>query len=76
MHIKSFLIAVFSLAVFGGCAGKESVIYKDVYLPVKCGVDIPKKPVNDKTFKAHKELMIYFLKIERLLKICAGKEDE
>lgn len=75
MHIKSFLIAVFSLVIFGGCAGKET-IYKDVYLPVKCSVDIPKKPLNDKTFKAHKELMIYFLKIERLLKICTGKEDE
>lgn len=76
MRIKSFLIVVFSLAFFSGCASKKELVYKEVNIPIRCEVDLPKKPLNNKDFESHKALMLYFSRVEKLLFKCMGKDDE
>lgn len=73
-----FLIFVFAL-LFTGCTTKEvqtEYIYKDVYIPIKCNAKMPLKPQNDGSFEADKQKMIYFVRVEELLKKCIGVEDE
>lgn len=76
MKISLFLI--FLAFVFMGCSQKvqTQTVYKDVYIPVKCNAKLPKKPENKGDFESHKEKMIYFLKVEMLLKQCLGLENE
>lgn len=71
MRIRIYLIVLISV-IFCGCG--EKIIYKDVYLPVKCTAKMPQKPSNNGDFKSHKNLMIYFLECENLLKFCLGVE--
>ena len=37
------IFCVFYILTFKGCAKK--VVYKDVYVPIKCNVEMPLKPV-------------------------------
>ncbi|ABV67913.1 hypothetical protein Abu_1666 [Aliarcobacter butzleri RM4018] len=71
---KLVLISCFFVLAFSGCATKTQTeyIYKDVYVPVKCNAVIPTKPKSDGSFEADKQKMIYFLKVESLLKECVG----
>ncbi|MCG3698876.1 hypothetical protein L5F42_03365 [Aliarcobacter butzleri] len=71
---KLVLISCFFALAFSGCSTKTQTeyIYKDVYVPVKCNAIIPLKPKNDGSFEADKQKMIYFLKVESLLKECVG----
>ncbi|RBQ28412.1 hypothetical protein [Aliarcobacter vitoriensis] len=75
---KLVLISFFFVLVFSGCSTKVQTeyIYKDVYIPVKCNATIPIKPKNDGSFESNKKKMIYFLRVESLLKECVGAEDE
>lgn len=75
MRVIELLIVAF---LFVGCSLKqdEKIVYKEVLIPVKCQVRMPKKPMNDKSFEAHKALMIYFLECESLLKECVGVKSE
>lgn len=57
--------------LFVGCA--KETIYKDVYVPVKCQMELENKPVFDGSFESAKELMSYFLRTEEKLKICVGE---
>lgn len=56
----SYIVLVLMLQ---GCA-KKQVVYKDVYIPIKCDIEIPKRPkltgelVNDyKNALQHSELL-------------------
>ncbi|MCG3665444.1 hypothetical protein L5F09_06765 [Aliarcobacter butzleri] len=71
---KLVLISCFFALAFSGCSTKTQTeyVYKDVYVPVKCNATIPLKPKNDGSFEADKQKMIYFLKVESLLKECVG----
>jgi hypothetical protein len=71
---KLVLISCFFALAFSGCTTKTQTeyVYKDVYVPVKCNATIPLKPKNDGSFEADKQKMIYFLKVESLLKECVG----
>lgn len=71
---KLVLISCFFALAFSGCSTKiqTEYIYKDVYVPVKCNAVVPTKPKNDGSFEADKQKMIYFLKVESLLKECVG----
>lgn len=67
------------IAFFGGCAkepGIQRVIYKEVKIPVKCGLLVPFKPINDGSFKAHRELMKYYLQCENIAKFCTNYKGE
>lgn len=55
------------------CAGREKVIYKDVYIPQKCKVETPSRPVNQAGAVINNVLIIeYALKLEQALKACKG----
>lgn len=77
--MSKVLILLFFIAIsFTGCSTKTvtEYVYKDVYIPVKCNAQIPDKPLNDRSFDSHKQRMIYFLKVEALLKECVGVDNE
>lgn len=65
------IVAVF----FFGCAAKEheKIVFKDVFIPVKCQEKKPVKPENNGSFEAHKQIMLYYLECENLLKRCVGE---
>ena len=73
MHIKNFLIALFSVLYLCGCSTKEPQI-KQVYVPVRCNLKMPLKPAANGSFEAHKELVRYFLRCEEIAKDCTGEE--
>lgn len=82
MHTKSFsMLAIkhtlifLALCFLNGCATKENIVYKDVFVPVKCNQIMPLKPKNDGTFEVHKELMKYYIKCESIAKICTGESN-
>lgn len=72
MRIFVFL----AIILFSGCAIKERVVYKDVFVPIKCDAKMPKSPKNDGSFASHKKIMIYFLECEHLLKYCIGEKND
>ncbi len=73
MHIKNFLIALFSVLCLCGCADKEPQI-KQVYVPVRCNLKMPLKPAANGSFEAYKELVRYFLRCEEIAKDCTRSE--
>ena len=70
-HLKFILIVCF-LALFTGCSIKPEPVYKEVLTPIRCQAKMPVKPVNDGSFEAHKNKMIYYIKCESTLKYCLG----
>ena len=70
-HLKFILIIGF-LALFTGCSIKPEPVYKEVLTPIRCQAKMPVKPVNDGSFEAHKNKMIYYLRCESTLKYCLG----
>ena len=74
MRIKSFiLLTLFAfLLLINGCATR--VIYKEVKVPIKCNIDLPKKPLIKETdlITSFKEFLIYSEVLEEDLKFCVG----
>lgn len=66
------LIAFF----FSACASSVQVQTKEVLIPIKCNLEIPKKPKENGSFESHKALGIYFLEVESTLKDCIGVNNE
>lgn len=67
------LIAFF----FSACASSSvQVQTKEVLIPIKCNLEMPKKPKEDGSFESHKALGIYFLEVESTLKDCIGANNE
>ena len=58
--------------IFTGCSIKPDPVYKEVLTPIRCQAKMPVKPVNDGSFEAHKNKMIYYLRCESTLKYCLG----
>lgn len=58
--------------VFVGCASKPvyKVQVKEVMVPVKCNLKLPDKPINENTFESHRQIMIYYRKVEQIAKDC------
>lgn len=74
--MRNLIIFAVLALLLAGCADKHApeptVIYKDKFVPVRCNVQMPVKPVNDGTFEADKAKMIYYRDCENLLKQCLG----
>lgn len=58
--------------IFTGCSIKPEPVYKEVLTPIRCQAKMPVKPVNDGSFEAHKNKMVYYLRCESTLKYCLG----
>ena len=72
--ILAVLVILYGL-FSSGCSSKTGAI-NEVYIPVKCPLQMPVKPQNDGSFKAHKELMIYFLECENIALKCTDTKVE
>lgn len=67
-----FFIFLSYIVLFVGCSAKapQTTIQK-VYIPVKCDVKLPEKPLFDPADPdSLKGLIIYYIQIENLLKGC------
>ena len=58
-----------------GCSAKEQVVYKqnikEVYIPVKCNIDMPVKPAPaGDTVKDNINIVAYSKEVEQALKAC------
>ena len=69
-----YILAFFCLIVFSGCASKPIVKIQTqkVYIPIKCNLKIPNKPLDDGSFQSHKDLAKYFLQVEQIAKDCVN----
>lgn len=65
------LLALFVLT-FSACASKPvyKVEIKEVFIPVKCNLKLPKKPQENGSFASHRALAKYYLEIEQIAKDC------
>ena len=63
---------LFLLAFLAGCSTKPilKVQTKEVFIPVKCNLELPPKPKEDGGFESHKELSLYYKEIEQIAKDC------
>ena len=54
---------------FSACAVKPiaQILTKEVLIPIKCNLVMPKNPKEDGSFESNKALGIYFLEVERTL---------
>ena len=65
------LLALFALT-FSACASKPvyKVEIKEVFIPVKCNLKLPKKPQENGSFASHRALAKYYLEVEQIAKDC------
>ena len=70
-EVKGFILILFALA-FSACASKPvyKVEIKEVFIPVKCNLKLPKKPQENGSFESHRALSKYYLEIEQIAKDC------
>ncbi|MGP1484902.1 MAG: hypothetical protein ACTTJC_02185 [Campylobacter sp.] len=78
LHLGQMVLILVSLLFLSGCAGEPQIItktvYKDVFVPISCIKQMPKKPNFIKgDVKSAKELMSYLLTCEALLKGCVNE---
>lgn len=69
-------LAFFALS-FSACASKPLVKIetKEVFIPVKCDLELPTKPLENGSFESHKQIAIYYKKVEQIAKDCTGKKE-
>lgn len=78
-HIGLGVLFFFLSLFLFGCSAKEQVVYKqnikEVYIPVRCKVEIPArpKPTGD-TVKDNINIISYSKEIEQALKACIKGE--
>lgn len=69
--ILSAFLAIFALS-FTACATKPIVKIQtqEVFIPVKCDLQLPPKPQENGSFESHKALAKYYLEVEQIAKDC------
>ena len=67
----AMLLGIFTLS-FTACASKPIVKIqtKEVFIPVKCDLELPPKPKENGSFESHKALAKYYLEVEQIAKDC------
>lgn len=63
-------ILIFLPLLFLGCSTVVRTEIQEVYIPVRCDVKLPTKPKDDGNFESAKNLTIYYIKIEQILRDC------
>lgn len=72
------LILMFSLLAFllSGCSTKEVIVTQDVYIPIKCDVDVPERPIQKEYVNDVINIIEYVEKLETVVDVCVKKEDK
>lgn len=78
-HIGLGVVFFFLSLFLFGCSAKEQVVYKqdikEVYIPVKCNIDMPVKPAPaGDTVKDNINIIAYSKEVEQALKACIKGE--
>lgn len=62
---------------FSACATKPIVKIQtqEVFIPVKCNLELPPKPQENGSFESHKALAKYYLEVEQIAKDCTKNND-
>lgn len=71
------ILTLIIIGVFlSACASKPLVKIetKEVYIPVKCDLELPTKPLENGSFESHKQIAVYYKKMEQIAKDCTKKE--
>lgn len=65
-------LLLFLLAFLAGCSAKPilKVQTKEVFIPIKCNLELPPKPKENGSFESHKELSLYYKEVEQIAKDC------
>ena len=67
------ILAIFPLIFFCACS---KPVYKiqtqEVFIPVKCDLEMPLKPQENGSFESHKALTKYYLEVEQIAKDCTN----
>lgn len=63
-------ILIFLPLLFLGCSTLVKTEIQEVYIPVRCDVELPTKPKDDSSFESAKNLTIYYIEIEQILRDC------
>lgn len=63
-------ILLFLPLLFLGCSTLVRTEIQEVYIPVRCDAELPTKPKDDGSFESAKNLTIYYIEIEQILKDC------
>lgn len=74
--VLAVLLALFALS-FSACATKPIVKIQtqEVFIPVKCDLQLPPKPQENGSFESHKALAKYYLEVEQIAKDCTKNND-
>lgn len=75
--MKIFILAVILICcgiIVCGCSNRESVVVQEVYIPVKCNVEIPKKPLPSSYVNDVIEIIEYAEKLEKIVEVCVKGE--
>ncbi|MDA3967364.1 hypothetical protein [Helicobacter sp. WB40] len=68
--VLAYVWLFLGVIIFSGCTPATKIVTQEVYIPVKCNLELPTKPKEDGSFESHKELAKYYLKLERVAKDC------
>ncbi|WP_300692411.1 MULTISPECIES: hypothetical protein [Helicobacter] len=72
MRILSLILSAILLSA---CAKPlVKIETKEVFVPIKCDLELPTKPLENGSFESHKQIAIYYKKVEQIAKDCTKKE--
>lgn len=72
MRILSLILSAILLSA---CAKPlVKIETKEVFVPIKCDLELPTKPQENGSFESHKQIAIYYKKVEQIAKDCTKKE--
>ncbi|MDR2884855.1 MAG: hypothetical protein LBV09_07075 [Deferribacteraceae bacterium] len=64
-------IMLIGLLLLGGCATRERVVYQELYIPVKCKIDAPIRPIpQTDTVLMAMDVIDYAKALEIALRAC------
>lgn len=72
--VWAILLGIFALN-FTACSSKLKIQTKEVFIPVKCDLELPHKPKENGSFESHKALAKYYLEVEQIAKDCTKNND-
>lgn len=68
--MKNFVVLSLLSYLLVGCSTITKTQVQEVYIPTKCISELPVKPKEDGSFESAKNLSIYYIKIEQILRDC------
>ncbi|MCI5968181.1 hypothetical protein [Helicobacter sp.] len=70
----NFLLFAFIPCFFISCAKPIVEIQtQEVFIPIKCNLELPQKPKENGSFESHKALSKYYLEVEQIAKDCTNE---